>query len=171
MPIPQRIRRTIALPLCLSAAMMTPVVTAVAQTPAVPVKSAARPVAAKTAMANSVTYVRVNGADYSFSSADQVAAGVVAFELVNTGPDLHAMAVLELPDNHTLREFLDMYHGKGAIAPWMTMLGQTQPIAATQSAFLTVRLKPGRYILACLIPARDGRAHSEKGMVKLITAR
>jgi uncharacterized cupredoxin-like copper-binding protein len=32
-------------------------------------------------------------------------------------------------------------------------------------------MKPGRYILACLIPARDGRAHTEKGMVKMITVK
>ena len=32
-------------------------------------------------------------------------------------------------------------------------------------------IKPGRYILACLIPARDGRMHTEKGMVKMITVK
>lgn len=118
-----------------------------------------------------VEYVKVGGADYAFTAPDRVSAGIVAFNLQNEGADLHALAVFELPDNHTLAQFLDMYHSKGMIPPWMNALGQTLPIASKQEAFLTVRLKPGRYILACLIPARDGRAHTEKGMVKLVTAR
>lgn len=152
-----------ALLLCLSPAH-------VARTQAAPAKS---PVAAKrpAANANRVTYVAVNGVDYDFSAPEQVPAGVVAFNLTNAGADLHALAILELPANHTLREFLDMYHSKGVIPPWMPMLGQTNPIAPNQEIFLTVRMKPGRYILACLIPARDGRAHTEKGMVKMITAK
>lgn len=121
--------------------------------------------------ANRVSYVAVSGADYSFVAPDQVPAGIVAFNLTNVGADLHALALLELPPNHTLREFLDTYHRKGIIPTWMPTLGQTGPMAPNQETFLTVRMKPGRYILACLIPARDGRAHTEKGMVKLITAK
>jgi len=129
------------------------------------------PAAAPAANPNRVTYVAVNSVDYNFMATDQAPAGVVAFNLSNGGADLHALAVLELPAKHTLREFLDMYHSKGIIPPWMPTLGQTGPIAPNQETFLTVRMKPGRYILACLIPARDGRAHTEKGMVKMITVK
>lgn len=129
------------------------------------------PASAPAASPNRVTYVAVNSVDYNFSAPDQVPAGVVAFNLMNGGADLHALALLELPASHKLAEFLDMYHSKGIIPAWMPMLGQTNPIAPKQEAFLTVRMKPGRYILACLIPARDGRAHTEKGMVKLITVK
>ncbi|MEQ1690707.1 MAG: hypothetical protein ABMA00_05440 [Gemmatimonas sp.] len=118
-----------------------------------------------------VTYVKVLGADYAFESPDLVASGIVAFNLVNNGADLHAMAVFELPAKHTLREFLDQYHTQGMIPAWMIGIGQTPTIAPNTEAFLTVRIKPGRYILACLIPARDGRMHTEKGMVKLITVK
>ncbi len=151
---------------------LTPVHAAMAQ--AAPAKRAAAAPAARAnanANANRVTYVPVSGADYNFTAPEQVPAGVVAFNLSNAGADLHALALLELPANHTLREFLDMYHSKGIIPPWMPTLGQTGPIAPNTEAFLTVRMKPGRYILACLIPARDGRAHTEKGMVKLITVK
>ena len=126
---------------------------------------------AKSAATPKVTYVKVNGADYAFESVDAAPAGIVAFNLINSGSDLHAMAVFELPSNHTLREFLDQYHVQGMIPAWMVGLGQTPTIAPKTEAFLTVRLKPGRYILACLIPARDGRMHTEKGMVKLITVK
>ncbi|MBL0169613.1 MAG: hypothetical protein IPP90_02630 [Gemmatimonadaceae bacterium] len=119
----------------------------------------------------SVTYVKVIGADYAFETQDIVPAGIVAFNLVNSGSDLHAMAIFELPEKHTLREFLDQYHGMGMIPAWMIGVGQTPTIAPKAETFLTVRMKPGRYILACLIPARDGRMHTEKGMVKLITVK
>lgn len=118
-----------------------------------------------------VEYVPVEGADYAFKAPPNVANGIVTFNLINTGQDLHSMALLELPANHTLREFLDMYHTKGIIPPWMPTLGTTNPIAPRQETFFTARLKPGRYILACLIPGRDGRAHTEKGMVQLITVK
>lgn len=122
-------------------------------------------------VATKVEYVVVEGADYAFKNPPSVNNGIVTFNLVNVGQDLHAMTLLELPSNHTLREFLDMYHQKGIIPPWMPTLGQTPTIAPRQEAFLTARLKPGKYILACLIPGRDGRAHTEKGMVQLITVK
>lgn len=148
---------------------LPPATNAIAQ--ATPAKPAAAAVSRPAMAANRVTYVAVNGVDYNFSAPDQVPAGIVAFNLTNAGSDLHALALLELPAKHTLREFLDMYHSRGIIPPWMPALGQTQPIAPNQEVFLTVRMKPGRYILACLIPARDGRAHTEKGMVKMITVK
>jgi uncharacterized cupredoxin-like copper-binding protein len=118
-----------------------------------------------------VEYVMVEGADYAFKSPPTVNNGIVTFNLVNVGSDLHSMTLLELPATHTLREFLDMYHTKGIIPPWMPTLGQTATIAPKQETFFTARLKPGKYILACLIPGKDGRAHTEKGMVQLITVK
>ena len=137
--------------------------------PPSPAKPAAvRPVSAD---AQDVAYVRVLGVDYAFTSPDVAPAGIVAFNLVNAGSDLHALAVFELPANHSLREFLDQYHAQGMIPAWMIGMGQTTTIAPKSETFLTLRMKPGRYILACLIPARDGRMHTEKGMVKMLTVR
>lgn len=137
-----------------------------------PLQAQARPATANAAAkATKVEYVPVEGADYAFKNPPTVNNGVVTFNLTNVGQDLHSMTLLELPATHTLREFLDMYHTKGIIPPWMPTLGQTPTIAPRQETFLTARLKPGRYILACLIPGRDGRAHTEKGMVQLITVK
>ena len=136
-----------------------------------PLDAQPRPAAAATPKSTKVEYVLVEGADYAFKNPPTIRNGIVTFNLTNVGQDLHAMTLLELPPNHTLREFLDMYHQKGIIPPWMPTLGQTNTIAPRQETFLTARLKPGRYILACLIPGRDGRAHTEKGMVQLITVK
>lgn len=138
-----------------------------------PLDAQPRPTAPRptTKVATTVEYVLVEGADYAFRNPPTVKNGIVTFNLTNVGQDLHAMTLLELPPNHTLKEFLDMYHQKGIIPPWMPTLGQTATIAPRQETFLTARLKPGKYILACLIPGRDGRAHTEKGMVQLITVK
>lgn len=159
--------RSLALHLGL-AALVAIAPTASAQQPA-KTAAPARPAAAPSS--STVQYVKVVGVDYSFTSPDASPAGIVTFNLVNNGSDLHAMAVFELPANHTLREFLDQYHSQGMIPAWMVGLGQTTTIAPQAETFLTVRMKPGRYILACLIPARDGRMHTEKGMVKLFTVK
>lgn len=135
-----------------------------------PAKTAAPKPAATPATAP-VSYVKVTGVDYEFITQDVVPSGIVTFDLMNGGADLHAMAVFELPPNHTLKDFLDQYHSQGMIPAWMTGMGQTPTIAPKSEAFLSMRMKPGRYILACLIPARDGRMHTEKGMVKLITVK
>lgn len=139
-----------------------PLVTADAQAPARPAAPASTP---------RVAYVQVLGADYQFQAPESAPAGIVAFNLVNRGSDLHQLAVYELPANHTLKEFLDQYHAQGLIPGWMTGVGQTSVVAPQGETFLTVRLKPGRYLLICPIPAKDGRMHTEKGMVKLFTVR
>lgn len=134
-------------------------------------QQSAKPPVQKPAPAPTVTYVKVLGADYAFEAQEVVPAGIVAFNLVNNGTDVHQMSVFELPKDHTLREFLDQYHSLGMIPTWMVALGHTPTIAPKAEAFVTVRMRPGRYILACIIPARDGRMHTEKGMVKLITVK
>jgi uncharacterized cupredoxin-like copper-binding protein len=136
-----------------------------------PLEAQQRPPAPAPRTATKVEYVLVEGADYAFKNPPTVNNGIVTFNLVNVGSDLHAMALLELPATHSLREFLDMYNKKGIIPPWMPTLGQTATVSPRQETFLTARLKPGKYILACLIPGRDGRAHTEKGMVQLITVK
>jgi uncharacterized cupredoxin-like copper-binding protein len=141
---------------------------ALARAQQAPRAAAAKPATQAT---NTVQYVKVTGADYNFTVQETARPGIVAFNLVNNGSDLHALAVFELPAEHTLRDFLDQYHAQGMIPTWMVGLGQTSTIAPSGETFLTVRLKPGRYILACLIPARDGRVHTEKGMVKLLTVK
>jgi hypothetical protein len=120
--------------------------------------------------AERVQYVRVVAQDYTFDAPATVAAGVVTFHLLNDGPDVHQLAVIELGVGHTLKEFFDAMRAKGEPPPWTVAVGMTPTIQPRHEAFLTVRLAPGRYILSCLIPAKDGRSHVEKGMSVVLTA-
>lgn len=116
-----------------------------------------------------VQYARVVALDYAFDGPTTLTAGVVTFHLVNDGPDLHQLTVIELGVGHTLKEFFDAMHAKNQPPPWTVEVGMTPTIQPRGEAFLTVRLTPGRYILSCLIPAKDGRSHAEKGMSALLT--
>jgi uncharacterized cupredoxin-like copper-binding protein len=116
-----------------------------------------------------VQYVRVVATDYTFDAAATVPAGIVTFHLLNEGPDVHQLSVIELGIGHTLKDFFDGMRAKGQPPAWTVEVGMTPTIQPRNEAFLTVRLHPGRYILSCLIPAKDGRSHVEKGMSMLIT--
>lgn len=126
---------------------------------------------AATAPATSVQYVRVEGADYMFNVPANIKAGLTVFNLVNVGRDVHAMTLLALPAGRTMKQFLDVFNTSGKTPPWAAVLGESGTIKPGAEAFVTARLKPGRYVLACLIAAADGRSHTEVGMVQLVTAK
>ena len=159
--------RRIVLGFAIAASCAIPTLLVAQGKPAAPAKAAS----ALPAAVQKIDLVTVSGIDYAFAVPPVINAGTVTFDLVNNGEDVHAMTLLQLPDNHTMRDFLDTFHHNALIPPWMTTLGSTPTIAPKQEAFITARLKPGRYVLACLIPARDGRAHTEKGMVQSFTVK
>jgi len=116
-----------------------------------------------------VQYARVIAQDYSFDAPTALTAGIVTFHLVNEGLDVHQLSVIEVGVGHTLKEFFDAMRAKGQPPAWTVEVGMTPTIQPHHEAFLTARLAPGRYILSCLIPAKDGRSHVEKGMSSLVT--
>ncbi len=116
------------------------------------------------APAERVQYVKVLGADYQFTAPASVQEGISVFHLVNAGSDVHQMTVIEIGVGHTVKDFFDAMHAKGMPPAWAVTIGSTPIIPKGTEAFLTLRLPPGKYVLACLIPASDGRSHTEKGM-------
>jgi len=131
---------------------------AVAQAPA------AKPVPA-------IQYVRVEGADYMFHLPATIKPGVTVFNLVNVGRDVHAMTLLSIPPGKTLHQFLDAFNPTGKAPAWATLLGESGTVKPGAEAFVTLRLKPGSYVLACLLPASDGRSHTEVGMVQMLVVK
>ncbi len=157
-----------SIPILLAVALATPLsaTSAAAQTP--PKTPAAVPAAPR---APAVQYVRVEGVDYMFHIPTTIKPGLTVFNLVNMGQDVHAMTVLVLPANKTMHDFLDAFVPTGKVPSWTPVLGETGTIKPGAEAFVTLRLKPGKYVLACLINAKDGRTHTEVGMVQMVTAK
>lgn len=123
------------------------------------------------APSTSVQYVRVEGADYAFTVPARIRSGITVFNLVNVGRDVHALTLLALPASHTVKQFLDAFKATGKSPAWAPILGESGTIKPGMEAFVTARLKPGRYMLACYLAAADGRSHAELGMVQLVTAK
>jgi uncharacterized cupredoxin-like copper-binding protein len=122
-----------------------------------------------TAAGEKIQYARVVARDYAFEAPTTLREGIAMFHLVNQGADVHQLVLIELGVGHTVKEFFDTMRAKGQPPPWTVEVAMTPTIQPNKEAFLTTRVVPGRYILACLIPARDGRSHVEKGMFQLVT--
>jgi hypothetical protein len=116
-----------------------------------------------------VQYAHIVAKDYAFEAPTALTEGIVTFHLMNEGADVHQLVLIELGVGHTIKEFFDAMRAKGQPPSWTVEVAMTPTILPNQEAFLTARLVPGRYILGCLIPARDGRSHVEKGMSQLVT--
>jgi uncharacterized cupredoxin-like copper-binding protein len=123
------------------------------------------------ASSTDVQYVRVEGADYAFTVRANIRSGITAFHLVNVGRDVHALTLLALPTGRTMKQFLDDFKASGKTPSWAPILGESGTVKPGMEAFVTARLKPGRYVLACFLAAADGRSHTEVGMVQLVTAK
>ncbi len=117
-----------------------------------------------------IQYALITARDYAFDAPPTINEGIVTFHLVNQGSDVHQLSVVELGAGHTIKEFFDYIRTKNGVPPtWTTTVGMTGTIATNAETFLTVRLAPGKYVLSCMIPAKDGRSHVEKGMYQYVT--
>jgi hypothetical protein len=113
--------------------------------------------------------VNVVARDYAYDAPTTVNAGLITFHLKNAGADVHHLTVIQLPNGHSIKEFFDAMRDNGVAPAWSKTIAATPTIGKNSDAYVSVRLDAGRYILACLIPASDGRSHVAKGMYQLIS--
>jgi len=111
--------------------------------------------------------VTVTARDFAFDAPDTIAAGPTTIRLVNRGPDLHHVALVQL-GAHTADEYLKAIQ-KGAPPAWARDMGGPNTPAPGKESSATVTLTSGNYIIVCWIPASDGVMHVKKGMLKPIT--
>jgi hypothetical protein len=130
----------------------------------------AAPIAAQATGADRVQYIKVVARDYVYDAPASVQPGIAVIHLINQGTDVHQVTVQDLPDGKTVKDFFDATRNTGRPPAWSKSLGQTTTIPNGGEAFLSFRMPPGRYILSCLIPAKDGRSHVAKGIYQVITA-
>ena len=112
--------------------------------------------------------VTITARDFAFEAPDTIAAGRTTIRLVNRGPDLHHVQLMQLGAGHTVDEFLRAVQ-KGAPPAWATDVGGPNTPAPGKESAATVTLAAGNYVMLCWIPAPDGVPHIMKGMVKPIT--
>jgi hypothetical protein len=116
-----------------------------------------------------VQYVRIVARDYVFDAPTSLTEGIVTFHLTNQGSDVHQLSIVEVGAGHTIKQFFDAMRSNGMPPGWAVTVGMTPTIQPGSEAFVTLRLVPGHYVFACMIPAKDGRSHVEKGMYQWVT--
>lgn len=135
------------------------------------IAAAGEPLAAQTPQTQDrVQFIKVIARDYVFDAPASVQSGIATVQLVNQGGDIHHVTVQELPEGKSVKDYFDATRTSGRAPSWSRTIGQTATIANGAESFISFRMPPGRYILSCLIPAKDGRSHVAKGMYQVITA-
>jgi hypothetical protein len=110
--------------------------------------------------------VTITLADYNFLIKGALTAGKHTIKVENSGPQPHEVEMIRLAPGKTTKD----------LGAWMEKMEGPPPgdaiggIAATVPAttgYFNVDLTPGNYVLICFVPdAKDGKTHSEHGMIK-----
>lgn len=138
--------------------------------------------------------VNVVAKDYYFESPDSIASGWTTFNLKNEGTCVHFFYLTFLPGGATFQMYLKDIGGAFAIS-WDSLqagmdkasagalLGSLLPkwyasakamggvglISPGKTAQTTIKLVPGNYVMECYMKTKDGKFHSELGMIKPLT--
>lgn len=116
-------------------------------------------------------HVIVTAADYAFTGPDTISAGLEMFHIVNSGPSLHHLQVVELLEGKTAADLMAAMKNPGPPPAWVRWVGGPNAVVPsgmdTAVAYLT--LTAGNYALLCMIPDSAGMPHFAKGMVRPLT--
>jgi plastocyanin/uncharacterized cupredoxin-like copper-binding protein len=133
-----------------------------------------RPVPAEAAP-KALPTVTFEATDYGFTGPDSIPAGLVSVRIVNKGKDLHHVQLLRLDDGKTQKDFMEAVKTDPHIIygnlSWVTFAGGPNGVIPGESGTAILDLKPGSYVVTCIIPAPNGVLHVNLGMVKPLTVK
>jgi len=110
--------------------------------------------------------------DYAFTTDVPITPGRHVVRIENRAEQSHEVVFGRLHPDRTLQEAtIWMNSGQVGQAP-VTALGGASGLAKGRHMFVTVDFQPGRYVMLCYIPdAKDGKPHSDHGMIKEIVVK
>ncbi len=112
--------------------------------------------------------VTITLSDYSFAVSGSLNAGQHVIEVRARPGQPHEMELIRLEPGKTADEMVRWVKDMQGPPPGR-LVGGIAPIVAGSSAYLTVDLTPGTYVLACFLPdASDGQSHITHGMIKTV---
>ena len=137
--------------------------------------------------------VNVTAKDYFFNTRDSIPSGWTTFRFINKGHATHFFFLTELPENVNFQDYISQV-GPAFIAAWDTIkagasktdagvvLGSHLPrwyanakymggaglIAVGKTEETTVKLEQGNYVMECYVKTKEGKFHSELGMIRPI---
>ncbi|MEO6469280.1 MAG: hypothetical protein ABIP21_09275 [Acidimicrobiia bacterium] len=108
--------------------------------------------------------VVIETADFSFVAPAQIPAGYVDLTMKNTGKEGHHVQLIKL-DGMTKEAFTTAVSNFDTAALKNSIfVGGPNGADPGASVTTTVKLEPGTYGIACLIPGADGQPHAAHGM-------
>jgi uncharacterized cupredoxin-like copper-binding protein len=118
----------------------------------------------------SLRTVTVTAHDFSLQLPDTLPEGPVTLRLVNEGKEFHHVWIARMEGGHKVQDVLQAVPARAPLPTWLVDAGgPNAPRPEGGEASATVTLEPGNYIVACLIPGKDGIPHLMKGMVRQLT--
>jgi len=116
-------------------------------------------------------HVVVTAADFAFQAPDSITAGLEMFHLVNKGPSIHHIQLVQMDSGKTLADLTAALKNPGPPPAWMHMIGGPNAVPPTgvdtSVAYLT--LAAGNYALICMVSDSAGVPHFAKGMTRSLT--
>jgi uncharacterized cupredoxin-like copper-binding protein len=114
--------------------------------------------------------VTVKTNEFSFVAPASIPAGTTTFHLINTGKQLHHVAVIRLEGGKTVADYMNAMKRPGPPPAWAVDVGGPNAAVPGKSSDATMTLEPGNYALVCFVPSPGEQApHLMKGMVKALT--
>lgn len=113
-----------------------------------------------------VPVVTFTAADYAFQGPDTIPSGVVTLRLVNHGPSLHHVQMMQLGEGKTFDSLMAALRDPGPPPAWARLVAGPNPPAPGDSSELTETLRPGNYAVICVVPDERGVPHLAMGMAR-----
>jgi hypothetical protein len=118
---------------------------------------------------------QVPGYDYQVTLQDyqilipSTIRGHATLKLFSHGPSIHEFDIFRLAPGATVQDFINCLMTNCSNPPAIPVGGMAAINPGT-TVWLPVSLKPGNYVVACFIPARDGIPHAALGMISGFSA-
>lgn len=109
--------------------------------------------------------VRIVTKDFAFEAPAETPGGLTMIRLVNHGPSIHHIQIVQLPAGKTLQDMMGALQAEGPPPAGVVLLGGPNAVIPGDSSEAIVDLEPGNYALLCVIPGSDMVPHMAKGMV------
>ena len=116
------------------------------------------------------TDITITEKDYGFDVTGSLTAGTHTIRVENAGPQLHEVAMIQMPPGKGLADFQAwMQAGMKGEPPGKPVGGVTGPDVGGHQTFAAT-LAAGNYLLVCFVPDNtDAKPHVMHGMIKEIT--
>lgn len=107
--------------------------------------------------------------DYAFTLSEPLTPGTHTLRVRNAGPQIHDVVLVRLEPGTTTDQFLRALAAESTTPPPGELAGGLGGITTGETAYLTVTIEPGTYVLLCFVPdAGDGAPHFAHGMMQEI---